>query len=490
MKKHDDYLKSPDLLPIPHNERKIGTLGFSMIWVGMAVVLAAFAIGGVGVQSMPLPWVLLASFVGCLVIGFLITLIADIGIEHGVSFPIYLRAPFGILGTHLPSLLRGVTASIWFGINSYFGAAAINGILNIWTGFDNWFICFLIFVAAQVINTSIGIKAVEKFADLAAPTIILISIWMYYTLSDQAIAANKNVWTWIENPISGVALFTAFLTVVFGNMGYWSTLCADISSLSRFIKAPKHERNWFKRNKGALVGSMIALPLTQTFVVAIGGVAYIAVGNYDPIAALQESAGGLILGVLLLMIVLAQWSTNTAANIIPAATVFSNIGGPRVPFYVGVIITGIIGTVSQPWTLFDTLMPFLLITGGVLAAVVGILFSDYYLIRKRRVNVGQLYESDGQFRYHYGVNWAGLISWAIGGVTALIFTNLSFVVGFVLSAASYFILAKYWWFRIYKQAELEEPSDEKYLGITVGRDWIIESVTNESGHPETDKISI
>ncbi|WP_338752990.1 NCS1 family transporter [Bacillus sp. FJAT-52991] len=475
MKKNNQYLKSPDLLPIAHGDRKIGTLGFSMMWVGMAVVLAAFAIGGAGVQTMPLTWVLLASFIGCLIIGFLITVIADIGIEHGISFPIYLRAPFGTFGTHLPSVLRGVVASIWFGINSYFGAAAINGILNIMTGFDNWFICFFVFVALQVINTSIGIKAVEQFANLAAPTIILISIWMYYTLTDQASAADKNVWTWIENPVSGVALFAPFLTVVLGNMGYWSTLCADISSLSRFIKAPKYERNWIKRNKGALVGSVVALPLTQTFIVAIGGVAYIAVGNYDPIVALQESAGGIILGVLLVMIVFAQWSTNTTANLVPAATVFSNVGGPKVPFYVGVIFAGIIGMVTQPWNLFNTLMPFLLISGGVLSAIVGILYTDYYLIRKRRVNVVELYESNGQYSYHFGVNWAGLIAWSIGGVASVVFSEYSFILGFLLSAVSYYVLAKYWWFKKYKQAELEDPSDEKYLGITVGRDWIIES---------------
>src|SRR5690606_7580638 len=101
--------------------------------------------------------------IGCVLIGIFMTLTADIGIEHGVSFPVYLRAPFGTLGTHLPSAIRGVTASIWFGINTYFGAAAINGILNILTGFDNWFICFVVFTIAQVINTIIGIKSIERF---------------------------------------------------------------------------------------------------------------------------------------------------------------------------------------------------------------------------------------------------------------------------------------------------------------------------------------
>ncbi|NQD68271.1 nitrate reductase, partial [Bacillus haikouensis] len=180
------YLKSPDLLPIKESERKITKSGYSFMWIGMVVVLATFAIGGSGVMSLPLPLVLLATLIGSLAIGLFITLTGDIGVEHGLSFPVYMRAPFGTLGTHIPSVVRGVAASMWFGINTYFGATAMNGILNILYGFDNWFICFIIFALLQLVNTALGIKAVERFADLAAPVIIIISVWMYSSLSDSA----------------------------------------------------------------------------------------------------------------------------------------------------------------------------------------------------------------------------------------------------------------------------------------------------------------
>lgn len=475
MKKEESYLKSPDLLPIAHKDKKIGTGGFAMMWVGMAVVLAAFAIGGAGVQSLSLTWVVVATIIGTIGIGLFITVIGDIGIEHGLSFPVYMRAPFGTIGTHIPSIVRGLAASFWFGINTYFGATAMNAILNVLFGFDNWFVCFLIFATVQLVNTALGIKAVERFADLAAPVIIIISVWMYASLSEQAISQGREVWAWIESPVTGGAAVTAFLVVIFSNMGFWATISADIPSISRFIKAPKFERSWVKRNKGTLVGSMVALPITQTFMVVIGGVSYIAVSNYDPVVALQEAATGLVLGVLLLMIVLAQWSTNVSANLVPAATIFSNVGGPRVPFWAGVFIAGVVGSVVQPWSLFNILIPILLIVGGILSAIVGILFADYYLLRKRRVNVPDLYEKEGQYRYMNGVNAAGFIAWFIGGLAAYFLSNYSFLVGFLVGAGTYYVLAKYWWFKKYKQAEMLDPSDEKYLGITVGRDWIIGS---------------
>ncbi|SEN77626.1 nucleobase:cation symporter-1, NCS1 family [Mesobacillus persicus] len=473
MKKASNYLKSPDLLPITHGERKIGPFGFAVIWVGMAIVLAAFAIGGGGIINLPLDMVILATIIGSVAIGIFMVVIGDIGVEHGLSFPVYMRAPFGTIGTHIPSVVRGVTASCWFGINTYFGSTAMNAILNLLFGFDNWFVCFLIFAALQLFNTSLGIKSIERFADLAAPIIILISCWMYVTLSDKAATQGKDIWSWVETPVAGGSAFTAFMVVIMANMGFWATLAADMPSLSRFFKAPKHERNWFKRNKTQLIGSLIVMPIFNTFMVVIGAVSYIAVSNADPVVALQEAAGGFILGILLLMIVLAQWSTNTSANVIPAATIFSNVGGPKVPFWVGVIVAGIIGILAQPWSLFGVLNSALLIIGGILSSIVGILFVDYYVIRKRRVNVEELYETEGQYKYLGGFNLAGMIAWIIGGVAANLLPTYSSIVGFAVGAVVYYFLAKNWWFAKYKQAEIENPSDEKYLGITVGRDWKI-----------------
>ncbi|MER2127161.1 NCS1 family transporter [Solibacillus sp.] len=470
----NNYLKSPDLLPVTYEKRSIGMVGFGVIWVGMAIVLAAFAIGAGGIINLSMPMLILATLVGSILIGIFMVVIGDIGVEHGLSFPVYMRAPFGTFGTHLPSFARAFTASCWFGINTYFGALAINGILNIMVGFDNWFVCFLVFAGLQLLNVSLGIKSIERFADFAAPIIIFISIWMYLQLSAEAKEQGKAVWSWVEAPQTGFEQFTAFMIVAMAIMGFWATLAADMPTLSRHLKAPKYERNWFKRNKSQLLGSLIVQPIFNTLMIVIGAVCYMATGSGDPINALQQAAGGIVLVMLLSMIVLAQWSTNTSANVIPAATIFSNIGGPKVPFWVGVVIAGIVGTLVQPWSLFDILNSVLLVVGGILSSIVGILFADYYLLRKRRVNVKDLYEVDGQYRYLKGVNVAGIIAWVLGGVIANIWPSFSSLIGFFVGAVIYYVLAKFWWFKKYPQAEIVNPSDEEYLGITAGRSWEID----------------
>ena len=83
-------------------------------------------------------------------------------------------------------------------------------------------------------------------------------------------------------------------------------------------------------------------------------------------------------------------------------------------------------------------------------------------------------KTSGQYKYMGGINLAGFIAWIIGGAASYFVPEYGFLVGFVIGAGLYYVLAKYWWFNKYPQAEIENPSDEKYLGISVGRDWIIE----------------
>lgn len=75
-----------------------------------------------------------------LAIGAVMLLTADIGTEHRLSFAVCLRAPFGIRGTHLPAVSRGIVAAMWFGIQTYLGALASNGVGEYFPGFSNRFV--------------------------------------------------------------------------------------------------------------------------------------------------------------------------------------------------------------------------------------------------------------------------------------------------------------------------------------------------------------
>ena len=463
-------LVSEDIVPITSVKRSLGGLGFANIWIGMAIVISVFSFGASGIEGMSIWGVASATLFANILIAVVGSLTGDIGVEHGLSFATYLRAPFGIAGVHLPAIARGIVAACWFGINTYIGSTAINYFTLALFGIDNWFLWFLIFAAVQIVNTMLGIKAIDKFSSFAAPCIILITCWMFYKV--HAIAVLNNITILGYAPPSPSS--SCWLITMCANTGMWAALAADIPNMTRSLKAPVGERNWFKRNINNWVPQFATLPIIETFIAVIGAISYLTTGNWNPVEVIQAQAHGVTLIVLLVMVILAQWSTNTAANLVPPAMCFTNAGARwNLPYKAAVLIAGLIGVCVMPWKILDQLYTYLGYFGSFLSALAGIMICDYYVIRHRRLNVQDLYKKDGQYRYHGGINWCGIIAWILGTVAANLFSDYGYLFGFPTGFVVYLILTKAWYLKKFPQAEIESNFSDEYLGISVGNEWII-----------------
>ena len=471
-------LVSEDILPVTSKKRTLGGLGFANIWIGMAIVISVFSFGASGIDGMNIWGVATATLAANIIIAVVGSLTGDIGVEHGLSFATYLRAPFGLVGVHLPAIARGIVASCWFGINTYIGSTAINYFtLNLF-GIDNWFLWFIVFAVVQIVNTMLGIKAIDKFASFAAPCIILITCWMFYKVN--SIAAINHIQIFGYKPPHPTA--SCWMVTMCANIGMWAALAADIPNMTRSLKAPVNERNWFKRNKNNWIPQFATLPLIETFIAVIGAISYLTTGNWNPVEVIQQTAKGPTLIVLLVMVILAQWSTNTAANLVPPAMCFTNAGARwNLPYKVAVLIAGLIGVCVQPWNILNQLYTYLGYFGSFLSALAGIMLCDYYVIRRRRINVQDLYKKDGQYRYHGGVNIVGMVSWILGTVAANIGSDYGYLFGVPTGFLVYYVLMKVWYLKKFPQAEVESGYSEEYLGISVGNDWIIEGYEDAAG---------
>lgn len=474
----NNTLISEDILPITSQKRSLGGLGFANIWIGMAIVISVFSFGASGIEGMNIWGVASATLVANVIIALVGSLTGDIGVEHGLSFATYLRAPFGLSGVHLPAVARGIVAACWFGINTYIGSTAINYFTKGLFGIDNWFLWFLIFAAVQIINTMLGIKAIDKFASFAAPCIILITCWMFYKVNNIAALNHIQILGYVPpNPNA-----KTWLVTMCANTGMWAALAADIPNMTRNLKAPVNERNWFKRNKNNWIPQFATLPLIETFIAVIGAMSYLTTGNWNPVEVIQSQATGVTMFVLLVMVILAQWSTNTAANLVPPAMCFTNAGARwKLPYKTAVLIAGLIGVCVMPWRILEQLYTYLGYFGSFLSALAGIMICDYYMIRKRRLNVQELYQKDGQYRYHGGINLCGMIAWILGTVAANIGADYGYLFGFPTGFVAYLVLMKVWYLKKFPQKEVESGYSEAYLGISVGNEWVIPGYENVAG---------
>jgi NCS1 family nucleobase:cation symporter-1 len=207
-------------------------------------------------------------------------------------------------------------------------------------------------------------------------------------------------------------------------------------------------------------------------IAGIGAVSLIATGNWNPVEVIQGDAQGIALLVLLILVVLAQWSTNNSANLIPAALTFINLAPRVINYRMAVVIAGVVGTLCFPWQILDNLFVFLGYYGAFLSAIGGIMVADYYVIRNRRVNVPALYDPEGQYRYHRGFNPAGMIAWLLAGAFAAWWSAYAFVIGFPLGFLFYLVLMKVVVLPRFAQAELTSRGSDEYLAASVGMDWV------------------
>ena len=116
----------------------------------------------------------------------------------------------------------------------------------------------------------------------------------------------------------------------------------------------------------------------------------------------------------------ATLTTNIAANVVPPANAFANLWPRRISFVTGGLITGVIGIAMMPWKLLSDFQAYIFgwLVGysGLLGPVAGILIVDYWIVRKGRLNVRDLYVEGGEYPL---VNVPAMVALAAGVAIAL-----------------------------------------------------------------------
>ena len=153
----EDVSKSPlyseDLAPVPPNKRTWTKWNLAAIWVGMAVCIPTYLLASYMIKT-GLSWIEALIIIGVanLIITVPMVLNGHAGVKYGVPFPVIGRSSFGIKGIHIPSVIRGIVACGWFGVNTWLGGMAIYSIFIAISGNDaaaglsiGQFVCFGIF---------------------------------------------------------------------------------------------------------------------------------------------------------------------------------------------------------------------------------------------------------------------------------------------------------------------------------------------------------
>ena len=423
----DSPLSNGDLAPTGPERRTWGTYHLAALWIGLSIVTTTYTLAS-GLIAAGMTWWqgLLTVSLGNLIVLIPMLLNSHPGTKYGIPFPVLVRSSFGIRGANVAAMARALVACGWFGIQTWIGALAIDALMTAltpgWADFSlHTAVSFGVFWLIQVAIILRGIDGIRLLESMAAPLLLggslALLIWGFsagggignvFEASSKLVGDDQTFWT----------LFGPGLAA---NVGYWITLSLNIPDFTRYARSQKSQ----------IVGQSIAMPLTMTgfsFIgIAVTSATIVVYGEpiWDPVALTARLLDDMevLLVAAMVVIVIAQLSTNMAANVVSPSNDFSNLAPRLISFKMGGLITAFIGIVSFPWKLYQDvgayIFTWLVGYGSLLAAFGAVMIVDYWLLRRTRLDVLDLYRREGRYWFTGGYNVRALVAVAVGVIPVI-----------------------------------------------------------------------
>ena len=405
----DSPYNNHDLAPTRLADRKWATKDIAALWISMSACVPTYMLASSLIKEGMNWWqAVLTIFLGNCIVLLPMMLNAHAGTKYGIPFPVYCRASFGVLGANVPAILRALVACGWFGIQAWIGGGAIYQILAIynpgWLTMANTGLginvpqigCFLFFWGINMFVIYKGVDSIRVLLNIKAPLLIclglLLLFWAYKNAGGFGAMLDAPSAFAKGQPREGqfVAFFVPALT---GMIGFWATLSLNIPDFTRYAYSQRDQ----------MVGQAVGLPATMglfSFIgVAVTSATAVIYGEiiWDPVVLMTRFKSPVLLVIALVSLCIATLATNIAANVVSPANDFANLWPSKVSFRTGGYIFTWLGGYS-----------------ALLGAIGGVLICDYYLIRKTRLELVQLYEKSGPYWYAGGWNPKALIALAAG----------------------------------------------------------------------------
>src|SRR5271168_2438795 len=397
----DSKLYNEDLAPTAPEGRTWGVFSLFAMWMsdvhsvgGYTFAASLFFLGLTGWQ------VLISMLVGIMAVYFLMNLIGRPSLRLGIPYPVVARISFGVMGANLAAVVRGIIGIVWYGVQTYFASKAVQvlvvtllpssaalthgGFMGLstlaWLSFlFMWFFQLVIFLN--------GMETIRKFIDFCGPVVYIVmfalAIWILTQTGTSSLSLQLSPRA--EGSAIGQMANAAMLIVA-----YFAALLLNFGDFSRFAKDERSMK----------VGNFLGLPVNFivfaiiTVIVTAGTVKVFGQAIMDPVGIVERIGNPIVVALGSLTFIVATMGINIVANFVSPAYDIANLYPEKINFQLGGLITSILSVMVCPWLFVSSpqaITIFVSIFGAVLGPMFGIMVSDYYLVKRQKIVLGDLY---------------------------------------------------------------------------------------------------
>jgi cytosine permease len=334
---------------------------FVMLQVGITICVPVFLLGVQLGRHMPFPKMVLAVFVGALVVALLSASTGLVGTYCRLPTALVLRRTFGVEGGKFTTLVLVISTFGWFGVQTELLVHNVRQVIHMHEFFEIGRPALTAIVGFFMCTTAvIGFRALGKVAYLAVPLLILllcIPLW-----KGLAATGISGVFDGQRDP--DIYSFGFVVSVVSGSYMVGVAVMPDIT---RFLRSPTDTL------AGAAIGLSIAYPLLLCLSAALGAI--YASGN---LVEIMSKAGFAIPAVFVMF--LATWTSNDK-NLYEASLSLSTLI-PVIPRWAVTALAGVSGTCLAMVGIFDHFIIMLLFLGVFISPIGAVYAVDFWVSRQ------------------------------------------------------------------------------------------------------------
>jgi NCS1 family nucleobase:cation symporter-1 len=379
--------------PVPQRHRVLGFLDYFVLWADLGVGLLVLLAGTLLVPGLGF-WPAMAAIVlGTLAGVLLLGLAGVVGSDHAIPSMVGLRPSFGVRGSYLPSLAN-VIQLVGFGAFEVIIMAQASARLATPIVGPGTYPAWAVIWSAVVILMGLGgpLVVVRQWLEKAGIWIVLATAaWMVIY-----IVTHFDLGAAVARPGDGSLTFAQAIDLVVVMPISWLPLAADYNRFARDTRS-------------AFWGTVAGFAVANISFYALGVLLILVLPGGDLIGAILSIA----FGAAGLALLLGDEADNAFADIYSAAISVKNVrpgwSTRWLVVSVGAVVLAI--ALAVDLTQYQNL---LFLVGSLFTPLFGVLFADYFLLRRRAYRTAELYPTGPSTARLKGVNVVALLAWGAG----------------------------------------------------------------------------
>ena len=381
--------------PVPPSSRPLSGFDVGALWLNLGITITLPIVGGFLVPALSFRSALLAIIVGAVIGNLMLAAAARIGAETGAPTMVTYRGPLGLRGSYLPTLFNVMQNIGWGAFELYLISVVMAGLFERYTNHGLrglWVVLFGVVCILMAVGgpTAVVRRWIRRYAVwLVIGSSAYLTIYM---LTQYDLGA-----FWSAPGKGGFPNFWGGVDLVISFPISWVPLVADYTRFAR-------------TGRSAFWGTGIGYFLANVWFFVIGVLLVLGTPKVDPFdpPAFVGALLAIPVGWLAMLILAVDETDEAFANIYSASVSVQN-AFPRVSQRALSIGIGVICAALALVVNLVSYENFLLLLGALFVPLFGVVFADYFLLRRGRAGAERLYgESVGRVRV------VALGAWLVG----------------------------------------------------------------------------